>query len=158
VPLASSSAYLTYWLEPITGVTDVDNPKKDCERVKALFKENECWLAKLISTEWFPLQTLALSIITHQDLDFNMVVCAKFFARQVEEVLAVAEERMRNTLPGGRPASPIGCTSRTEGWQRIVILGLTFFQLNGITASGTAYREWDQACDTLPAYVCLVLR
>jgi hypothetical protein len=65
-------------------------------------------------------------------IEFKSVAYARKFARQVEDLFSVAEDRIANTVAADGSPNSIGYTLRITGWEKIVLLGFTFFQSNGL--------------------------
>jgi hypothetical protein len=91
-------------------------------------------------------------------IDFKSVAYARKFARQVEDLLSVAEDRITNTVAADGSPNSIGYTLRIAGWEKIVLLELTFFQSNGLKPGTHPPKICHRVCETMPAYFCLVLR
>ena len=137
----------------LVGLIDVENLTKACDRMKSLIEKHQSSLTKNICTEWFPLQHIVLnSAYDRTTIDFKSVAYARKFARQVEDLLSVAEDRMANTVVADRSPSSIGYTLRIPGWKKIVLLGLTFFQSNGLKPGTHSPKICSRVCETMPPY------
>ena len=97
------------------GLTDVENLTKACDRIKSLIEKHQSSLTKNICSEWFPLQHIVFnSAHDRTTIDFKSVAYARKFARQVEDLLSVAEDRMANTVVADGSPSSIGYTLRNS--------------------------------------------